>query len=193
MNEQDAYKSDALSWQQASLTPPIADRDHIRGTPGAIATLVAYGDYECPYTGKAMNVVGQLQQELGEDLRFVFRNFPLTEIHPHALRAAEAAEAAAAQGRYWQMHDYLFAHQHALEESDLLQYASDLGLDTARFARDLATHAYVGRIKGDVESGLLSGVQGTPTFFINGVLHNASWEHDSLGVALQRAIEQSHT
>ena len=193
MNEQDTEKSDALAWQQASLTPPIADRDHIRGTPGAVATLVVYGDYECPYTRKSMNVVGQLQQELGEDLRFVFRNFPLTEIHPHALRAAEAAEAADAQGRYWEMHDYLFAHQHSLEESDLLQYASELGLDTARFARDLATHAYMGRIDGDIESGLLSGVQGTPTFFINGVLHNASWEHHTLAAALQRVIGQSHT
>src|SRR5437764_9641420 len=109
-----------------------------------------------------MKVIGQLKQELGKDLRFVFHNFSLTEIHPHALRAAEAAEAAAAQGRYWEMHDYLFAHQHSLAEPDLLQYASDLGLDTARFARDLATHAYKGRIDGDVESGLLSGVQGTP-------------------------------
>ena len=99
MNEQDTDKSDTLAWQQASLTPPIADRDHIRGTLGAVATLVAYGDYECPYTRKSMNVVGQLQQELGEDLRFVFRNFPLTEIHPHALRAAEAAEAAGAAER----------------------------------------------------------------------------------------------
>jgi protein-disulfide isomerase len=193
MNEQDADKSDALAGQQASLTPPVADRDHIRGAQGAIATLVAYGDYECPYTRKSMSVVGQLQRELGEDLRFVFRNFPLTEIHPYALRAAEAAEAADAQGRYWEMHDYLFAHQHSLEESDLLQYASDLGLDTARFARDLTTHAYMGRINGDVESGLLSDVQGTPTFFINGVLHNASWEHDTLAAAIQRAIEQSHT
>src|SRR5205085_8254824 len=98
---------------------------------------------------------------------------------------------ADAQGCYWEMHDYLFAHQHSLEESDLLQYASDLGLDTARFEQDLASHAYMGRINGDVESGLLNGVQGTPTFFINGVLHNASWEHDTLAVALQRAIAQS--
>src|SRR6058998_3681061 len=122
MNEQDAYKSDALAWQQASLTPPIADRDHIRGTPGAVATLVAYGDYECPYTRKAMNVVGQLQQELGEDLRFVFRNFPLTEIHPHALRAAEAAEAADAQGRYWIMHEELFRRQRELSDTNLHDY-----------------------------------------------------------------------
>jgi protein-disulfide isomerase len=193
MYEQDTDESDTPAWQQASLTPPVADRDHIRGTPAAVATLVAYGDYECPYTRKSLKVVGQLQQELGEDLRFVFRNFPLTEIHPHALRAAEAAEAADAQGRYWEMHGYLFAHQHSLEESDLLQYASDLGLDAARFEQDLAAHAYMGRINGDVESGLLSGVRGTPTFFINGVLHNASWEHDSLGAALQRAIEQSNT
>src|SRR5207244_4717441 len=143
MNEQDADKSDALAGQQASLTPPIADRDHIRGTPGAVATLVAYGDYECPYTRKSMEVVGQLQRELGEDLRFVFRNFPLTEIHPHALRAAEAAEAADAQGRYWEMHDYLFAHQHSLEASNLLQYARDLGLDTVRFEQELTTHAHL--------------------------------------------------
>jgi protein-disulfide isomerase len=193
MDEQDADKSDALAWQQASLTPPIADRDHFRGTPGAVATLVAYGDYECPYTRTSMNVVGQLQQELGADLRFVFRHFPLIEIHPHALQAAEAVEAAAAQGRFWEMHAALFAHQHALEEANVLQYARDLGLDRARFAQDLATHAHLGRINADVESGLRSGVQGTPTFFINGVRYTASWERDSLGAALQRAINQTRT
>jgi protein-disulfide isomerase len=173
------------------LSVAVNERDHARGPVDAPATLVVYGDYECPYTRGALSVVAQLRVQLGDQLRFVFRNFPLTEIHPHALQAAEAAEAAAAQGRFWEMHDYLFAHQHSLEESDLLQDASDLGLDTARFRQDLATHAHIGRINGDVESGLLSGVQGTPTLFINDILHNASWEHDSLGAALRRAIDES--
>jgi protein-disulfide isomerase len=173
------------------LSEAVNERDHARGPADAPATLVAYGDYECPYTRRALSVVAQLRVQFGEQLRLVFRNFPLTEIHPHALQAAEAAEAAAAQGCFWEMHEYLFAHQHALEEVDLLQYANDLGLDRARFEQDLATHAHIGRIDSDVESGLQSGVQGTPTLFINGLLHNASWEHDSLDAALQGAIDQS--
>jgi len=177
--------------QLGHLSVAVNEHDHARGPADAPATLVVYGDYECPYTHEALVVVARLRPQLGNQLRFVFRNFPLTEIHPHALRAAEAAEAAAAQDHFWVMHDYLFAHQHSLEESSLLQYASALDLDTARFEQDLATHAQMGRINADVESGLSSGVQGTPTLFINGVLSNAPRDFDSLGAALQRAIDQS--
>src|SRR5919202_1927270 len=112
------------------LSVAVNERDHARGPADAPATLVVYGDYECPYTRRALAVVAQLRAELGDQLRFVFRNFPLTEIHPHALQAAKAAEAAEAQGRFWETHDYLFAHQKSLEEPDLLRYASDLGFDT---------------------------------------------------------------
>jgi len=173
------------------LTVAVSEHDHARGPADAPVTLVVYGDYECPYTRRALGVIARLRTELADRLCFVFRNFPLTDIHPHALQAAEAAEAANAQDRFWEMHDYLFAHQHSLEEPDLLQYASDLDLDTARFEQDLAAHTYMGRIREDFESGRLSGVQGTPTLFINGALHYDSWEYESLEPALQRAIDQA--
>lgn len=173
------------------LSVAVNEHDHVRGPAYAPATLVVYGDYECPYTRRALAIVAQLRTELGDQLRFVFRNFPLTEIHPHAMQAAEAAEAADAQGRFWEMHDHLFAHQRSLEQSDLLQYASDLGLETVQFEQDLVTHTHKGRINADIRSGMHSDVQGTPTLFINGVLYGASWDHDSLGAALQRADAQS--
>src|SRR5260221_7532124 len=126
-----------------------------------------YGDYECPYTRAAYRVVQKLLAGEPDELRFVFRHFPLTSIHPHAQQAAEAAEAAGAQGKFWEMHDVLFAHQHALEEADLLRYAQDLRLDTEQFERELTGHSHSGRIAWDVKSGLASGVQGTPTLFLN--------------------------
>jgi protein-disulfide isomerase len=191
-NDNRQRRADQTMTQTTHLAVPVSERDHSQGPPTAAVTLVQYGDYECPYTRQSTSIVRAIQQQLGEQLRFVFRNFPLTDIHPHALQAAEAAEAADAQGRFWETHDFLFAHQHSLEEPDLLQYASELDLDTARFEQDLAIHAHMGRIDGDVESGLLSGVQGTPTFFINGVLHNGAWEQDTLAAALQRAMDQDN-
>jgi protein-disulfide isomerase len=176
--------------QRTNLAAPVSEEDHIQGPNTAAVTLVQYGDYECPYTSRSTAAVRELQRQFGDRLRFVFRNFPLTDIHPHAMRAAEAAESAAAQGRFWEMHDYLFAQQQALEDSNLLKYAADLGLDTARFDQDLATHAHMAWIDADVQSGLRSGVQGTPTFFINGQLYNDSWEPDVLGPALERSIEK---
>ncbi|HEX9117191.1 MAG TPA: DsbA family protein [Anaerolineae bacterium] len=171
------------------LAVPVSERDHSQGHATAPVTLVQYGDYECPYTRRSTHVVRAIQQELGEQLRFVFRNFPLTEIHPHALAAAVAAEAAAGQGKFWEMHDALFNHQHALGDADLRRYAGELGLDLARFDEDLAGHAFLARIKADVEGGLRSGVRGTPTFFINGIRHDDSWEREVLGATLQRARE----
>ena len=169
-------------WGQLSVA--VGAGDHTQGPAAAPATLVVYGDYECPYTRKALAVVAQLRAELGDQLRFVFRNFPLTEIHPHALQAAQAAEAADAQGQFWAMHEHLFAHQKALTDPDLAQYAATLGLDGARFAHDLATQAHTARIRSDVEGGIRSGVQGTPTLFINEQRHDASWEYSTLAPAI---------
>ena len=161
--------------RRARLTPPVSDRDHIQGPLAAPVTLVEYGDYECPHCGKAYPIVQAVQRRLGDRLRFVFRNFPLAESHPHARRAAEAAEAAAAQGRFWRMHDMLFEHQHALEDADLVHYAEMLQLDVERFSRELRDGAYAQRVSDDVHGGARSGVNGTPTFFVNGVRYDGIW------------------
>jgi protein-disulfide isomerase len=152
----------------SQLTPPVSERDHATGSEDAPVTLVEYGDYECPYCGMAYQVVKSAQRELGKQLRFVFRNFPLAEAHPHARNAAQAAEAAAAQGKFWEMHDALFEHQSALEAEDIIGYGKSLGLDMAQFARDLKDPTYAKRVREDFRSGVKSGVNGTPTFFING-------------------------
>lgn len=169
------------------LAVPVSERDHSQGPATAAVTLVLYGDYECPYTRQSTRVVQALKQELGDQLRFVYRNFPLTEIHPHALHAALAAEAAAAQSKFWQMHDYIFHHQHMLADADLAQFAEAVGLDLQQYASDMREQRGLARIEQDVESGERSGVQGTPTFFINGVLYRGSWEHDALLAALEAA------
>ncbi len=173
--------------QRTSLVVPVNERDHSQGPATAAVTLVQYGDYECPYTRQSTTVVRAIQQQLGDKLRFVFRNFPLTEIHPHALHSAETAEAAAAQGKFWEMHDYIFHHQHTLEDSDLEQFAIAVGLDMQQFARDMAERPYISRIEEDLQSGIRSGVRGTPTFFINGVLYPGSWGQEALLAALEEA------
>ena len=177
--------------QHTRLVVPVSERDHRQGSATAAVTLVQYGDYECPYTRQSTTIVRAIQQQLGDQLRFVFRNFPLTEIHPHALHAALAAEAAAAQDKFWQMHDYIFHHQHTLEDSDLAHFAEAVGLDMQKYARDMAEQRALARIEEDVEGGERSGVQGTPTFFINGVLYRGSWEQDALLAALQAASQTS--
>ncbi len=173
--------------QRTRLVVPITERDHSQGPATAAVTLVQYGDYECPYTRQSTTVVRVIQQQLGDQLRFVFRNFPLIKIHPHALHAAFAAEAAATQEKFWEMHDYIFHHQHTLEDSDLEQFAGAVGLDSQQFAREMTEHPSIERIEEDLQSGLRSGVQGTPTFFINGVLYRGSWEQDALLAALEAA------
>jgi protein-disulfide isomerase len=155
-------------------------RDHILGPETAAVTLVEYGDYECPYCGRAYDVLKQLLKQTGDEVRLVFRNFPLTQIHPHAQRAAEAAEAAAAQGKFWEMHDMLYENQEALEDEDLLNYADRLGLNLERFQMALDHGDSTRRIQEDFLSGVRSGVNGTPTFFINGLRHDGSWDLDSL-------------
>jgi len=173
----------------ARLSASITSDDHVQGPIDAAVTLVQYGDYECPYTRRSTWVVQAIQQQLGDQLRFVYRNFPLTEIHPHALHTAFAAEAADAQGKFWEMHNYIFHHQHTLEDADLEQFAGAVGLDMQRFAQDMAQRPFARRIEEDFQSGLRSGVHGTPTFFINGVLYPGSWEQDALLAALKEAGE----
>jgi protein-disulfide isomerase len=170
---------------------PVSERDHRQGPETATVTLVQYGDYECPYTRQSTTIVRALQQVLEDQLRFVFRNFPLNEIHPHALNAALAAEAASNQGKFWEMHDYIFHHQYTLEDSDQARFAETIGLDMQLYANDMARQRSLTHIEEDVESGERSGVQGTPTFFINGVLYRGSWEQDALLAALQAASQES--
>src|SRR5438876_8946206 len=158
------------------LNLPVNDRDHVQGPKTAPVTLVEYGDYECPYTGQAFPIVKAIQKQLGDRLLFVFRNFPLTQIHPHAEHAAEAAEAAAAQGKFWDMHDYLFKHQRALDDTHLLKYAKEIGIDTNKFQNEMSRQIYAPQVKKFIEDGIKSGVEGTPTFFINGIRHNDSWD-----------------
>jgi protein-disulfide isomerase len=148
---------------------------------------VEYGDYECPFCGRAYYVLKDLEQRAGNLVRFVFRNFPLTTMHPHAERAAEAAEAAAAQGRFWEMHDRLFENQQSLEAEDLQRYGATVGLDIPQFVRDLQEGRYLSRIREDFLSGARSGVNGTPTFFINGARHDGPWDFVSLMTAIEDA------
>jgi len=167
--------------------PVDPDRDHIRGPKqDALVTLVEYGDFECPYCGQAEPAVRELISQYGE-LRFVFRHLPLTEVHPHAQLAAEAAEAAAEQGSFWEMHDVLMDHQGALNLSDLVRYAGELGLNTERFAADLRKHAGAARIAEDVDSADLATVSGTPTFFINGNRYYGAFDLAALSEAVHTA------
>jgi protein-disulfide isomerase len=169
------------------LVLPVSARDHIRGGASAPVTLVEYGDYQCPYCGMANPIVDEICRELGDGLRFVFRNFPLTEMHPHAEHAAEIAEAAGAHNKFWEMHDLLYAHQDALDDQHLARYASSLGLPASEVNRALVQHAYSDRMREDFMSGVRSGVNGTPTFFINGVRHEDSFERDVLLAAIAAA------
>jgi Na+/H+ antiporter NhaA len=162
------------------------ERDHIRGAKDAPITLVEYGDFECPYCGQAEDVVRELLADFG-DVRYVWRNLPLSDVHPRAQLAAEAAEAAAEQGMFWQMHDLLFEHQDALDGKHLVRYATELGLDVDRFRTALIEHEMTGRVAEDVDSADLSGVSGTPTFFINGRRHQGAFDIEALSKAVRAA------
>jgi protein-disulfide isomerase len=158
--------------------------DHVRG-PAAGRLIVEYGDYECPYSRRAFRAIERVERQWGDGVRFAFRHFPLTEIHPHALTASAAAEAAALQGRFWQMHELLFHRQKALEDDDLRRYAGELELDVSLFNSDRTGAGVLERVGRDVQSGLASGeVQGTPTLFIDGVVHRGSYDAAALLEAL---------
>ena len=174
-------------WGAALTLPVTEDRDHIQGPTEAAVTLVEYGDYECPYCGAAYPIIKEVQSRMGERLRFVFRNFPITTSHPHAEQAAETAEAAATQGRFWQMHDLLYENQKRLRDPDLRDYAERLALDVERFDKELAEHVHAARVREDFMSGVRSGVNGTPTFYINGARHDDSYDVETMLAALERA------
>jgi len=174
-------------WESVLSVPVDDDRDHIQGPADARVTLVEYGDYQCPFCGAAYPIVKELQARLRDSLRLVFRNFPITTSHPRAEQAAEAAEAAAAQGRFWEMHDLLYENRKRLRDEDLHAYAEQLGLDVDRFDQELADHVHAPRVREDFISGVRSGVNGTPTFYVNGARHDDSYELETLLAALERA------
>jgi protein-disulfide isomerase len=173
-----------------TLTLPVGPRDHAQGPTSATLTLVEYGDYECPYCGRAYPIVKAVQKRLGAKLRFVFRNFPLAEIHPHAENAALAAEAAGELGKFWEMHDALFENQRSLGQSQLASYAEALGLDAGAFSKQLHSQPLIERVREDFMSGVRSGVNGTPTFFINGHRFDGSWDFAGLVEALEAASRE---
>jgi len=170
-----------MSSEYSKLSLPVdRNRDHIQGPDTAPITLVEYGDYECPYCGQAYPIIKQIQDYFQDNLRFVFRNFPLTQVHPHAQKAAEAAEAADTQNKFWNMHDYLYEHQQALDERHLEKYAKIIGLNLERFNDDMKNHIHASRIREDFLSGIQSGVNGTPSFYINEIRYDGSWDFDTL-------------
>ncbi|MDB6028917.1 MAG: bdbD [Verrucomicrobiales bacterium] len=170
-------KSETISKvPRSKLVLPVAGRDHIRGRIHAPVSLVEYGDYECPYCGEAYPIIKAVQKELGQNLCFAFRNFPLINSHPHAEHAAEAAEIAGAYGRFWEMHDVLFERQKALDDENLAEYAAAIGLDPERLIADVESGAQIERVKEDYQSGTRAGVHGTPSFFINGVFYEGDYE-----------------
>jgi protein-disulfide isomerase len=169
-----------------TLESPVGASDHAQGPETAPVTLVEYGDFECPYCGRAYPVVKELKRHFGDDLRFVFRHTPRAIPHPHAQHAAEAAEAAGAQGKFWEMHDRLFEHQAALRDADLVQHASAIGLDESRFGNDLAAHAFAPKVRAQEATGAHT-VLATPTFFINGLRFDDTPDRANLEQAIERA------
>jgi protein-disulfide isomerase len=173
-----------------TLTPPVSARDHVHGSADAAVTLVEYGDYQCPYCGAAHPVVKRLQRALGKKLRFVFRNFPLTQAHPYALVAAETAEAAALQGRFWEMHDFIYEHQADLDPEVLPSWVEQVGLNLAEFGAAIKRADITERVREDRASGIRSGVNGTPCFFINGTRYEDALEYEALHSALVEQVAQ---
>ncbi|AMJ61010.1 DsbA family protein [Bosea sp. PAMC 26642] len=169
------------------LSIPVGPQDHAQGPADAPVTLVEYGDYECPFCGEAYPVMKAVQQAMGQEMRFVFRNFPIAELHPHAVRAAEFAEAAAGIGKFWEAHDMLYENQTALSDDDLLAYGVRLGLDAAAVAEGFDGR-FDQKIKGDFMGGVRSGVNGTPTLFINGLRYDGDRDVESLVEALGQAV-----
>ena len=161
-----------------NLKPPVDGKDNIQGGMNGVLELVEYGDYQCPHCGRAYPIIKRIQQTLGKKLRFAFRNFPLAEIHPDAMNAAVAAEAAALQDKFWQMHDMIYENQQQLDIEALFFYAKAIGLDLETFKRDIQKDELVSKVEADFESGVRSGVNGTPTFFIQGEKYEGNWEYE---------------
>jgi protein-disulfide isomerase len=172
----------------ATLKVPITAEDHAQGPENAEVTLVEYGDYECPYCGQAYPIVKQIQKQFGKRLRFVFRDFPLSQMHPHAEAAAEVAEFAGAQGKFWEMHDQLYVNQKRLGESLYLSLGEEIGLVATAMRQALKEGTFKARVRADFLSGVRSGVNGTPTFFINGHRHDGSFDFETLTSAIHQAI-----
>jgi protein-disulfide isomerase len=160
------------------LKPPVNSKDHIQGNITAPLELVEYGDYQCPHCGRAYPIIKNVQRKLGVDLKFVFRNFPLSEMHPDAFNAALAAETAGLQHKFWQMHDIMFENQQELDLGSLFFYAKTIGVDLERFKKDIQKNTIVAKVEEDIESGVRSGVNSTPSFYINGKKYNGDWEED---------------
>lgn len=162
------------------LAVPVTAMDHAKGRPDAAIELVEYGDFECPYCGEAFEIVTRLLQTFGDNLHYVFRNFPLQNLHPNALNSAKAAEAAGLQRRYWQMHQILFENQDELDDENLMSFADEIGLNVNQFERAFKSPTILRRIESDVEGARQSGVESTPSFFINGRKYEGDWSYDSL-------------
>jgi len=178
----------------ANLKLPVTPEDHIQGPEDAQVTLVEYGDYECPHCGRAYSIIKRVQKHFGKRLRFVFRNFPLSELHPHAETAAETAEFAGAHGKFWEMHDLLFENQERLNEPLYLSLATELRLAPDALRQALEEDKYKARVRADFSGGVRSGVNGTPTFFINGKRHDGPFDYEILVLAIQeKASEQGNS
>lgn len=180
-----------MSQNDYELTEAVTDNDHSQGPADAPITLVEYGDYQCPYCGQAHPIVKKIQEHFGDDLRFVFRNFPLSQMHEHALQSAEAAEIAGEYDKFWAMHDMLYENQDRLGRDALVAYAGELGIDKDEFADKLDNNEQLSHVKADFMSGVESGVNGTPSFFINGILYQQSWDYESLKQALTNRLDSS--
>ena len=179
------------TWESMLTVPPSPVDDHVEGRHDAPLAMVEYGDYECPFCAMAYPVTQEIVDRLGDDLLFAYRHFPLSTVHPHAALAAEAAEAAASQGRFWEMHRLLYANQQRLEPADLAARAEILQLDVGRFAEEMRTHTHRAKVQSDFLSGVHSGVNGTPTFFINGRRHDGAPDVPSLMGSLEAALQRS--
>ena len=175
----------------SKLSIPVNEDDHVQGNPTAGCSLVEYGDYECPYCGAAYPIVKRLQNHFGKRLSFVFRNFPLARIHPWAESAAEVAEFAGVHHKFWEMHDLLFENQLRMDQALFLNLADDLNLSTSQLQTAIANHTYRARVRADFAGGARSGVNGTPTFFVNGWRHNGSFDFDSLSESIEQARSPS--
>lgn len=175
--------------ERAQLSIPVGPDDHSIGALDAKLTVVEYGDYQCPYCGQAYPIVEQLRTDFADSMRFVFRNLPLADVHPHAEAAAEVAEAVGLQGKFWEIHDALYENQHDLSASALLRYVEEVGADVNSATKDIADGGPRRRVEADFEGAVRSGANGTPTFFVNGVRYDGSWLYEPFSEFLTNVLE----